>query len=229
MVVDGGTLEHVFDYPTALRNAMRMVRVGGHLILNAPVNNFPGHGFYQISPELFFRVLSPQFGFRVHDAVLMELYHPLHRWFRTRSWCSGPSGDVPEPLAHCHVHRGRASRSRPFIHATARTRRLRRRMGPSEGFCHGTVRARFHRTGRTATCRSLLPTPSDPAADRQPGKRTGSADATPTRSEVSERRQTHAPRTHSTVADLSAVETLGRVGGTAPGGPPALLEGSVRV
>ena len=55
MVVDGGTLEHVFDYPTALRNAMRMVRVGGHLILNAPVNNFPGHGFYQISPELFFR------------------------------------------------------------------------------------------------------------------------------------------------------------------------------
>jgi hypothetical protein len=84
VVVDGGTLEHVFDFPLAIRNAMRMVRVGGHLILNAPVNNFPGHGFYQISPELLFRVLSPRFGYRVHDAVVMELYHPLHRWFRVR-------------------------------------------------------------------------------------------------------------------------------------------------
>ena len=84
VVVDGGTLEHVFDFPTGIRNAMRMVREGGHLILNAPVNNFPGHGFYQISPELLFRVLSPRFGYRVHDAVVMELYHPLHRWFRVR-------------------------------------------------------------------------------------------------------------------------------------------------
>jgi hypothetical protein len=82
VVVDGGTLEHVFDFSTAIRNAMRMVQVGGHLILNVPVNNFPGHGFYQISPELLFRVLSPRFGYRVHDAVMMELYHPRPKWFR---------------------------------------------------------------------------------------------------------------------------------------------------
>ena len=30
VVVDGGTLEHVFDFPTGIRNAMRMVREGGH-------------------------------------------------------------------------------------------------------------------------------------------------------------------------------------------------------
>jgi hypothetical protein len=82
VVVDGGTLEHVFDFPLAIRNTMRMVRVGGHLILNVPVNNFPGHGFYQVSPELLFRVLSPRFGYRIHDAVVMELYHPRPRWFR---------------------------------------------------------------------------------------------------------------------------------------------------
>ena len=29
-------------------------------------------------------MLSPRFGYRVHDAVVMELYHPLHRWFRVR-------------------------------------------------------------------------------------------------------------------------------------------------
>jgi SAM-dependent methyltransferase len=82
VVIDGGTLEHVFDFPTAIRNSMRMVREGGHLILSVPVNNFPGHGFYQVSPELLFRVLSPRFGYRVLDAVVMELYHPRHRWYR---------------------------------------------------------------------------------------------------------------------------------------------------
>ena len=43
---------------------MRMVRVGGHLILNVPVNNFPGHGFYQISPELLFGRFPQRFGYR---------------------------------------------------------------------------------------------------------------------------------------------------------------------
>src|SRR5262245_36467157 len=30
-VYDGGTLEHVFHFPTALKNTMEMVRVGGNL------------------------------------------------------------------------------------------------------------------------------------------------------------------------------------------------------
>jgi hypothetical protein len=81
-VVEGGTLEHIFDFPTAIRNAMRMVRCGGHLILEMPVNNFAGHGFYQFSPELAFRVLSPQFGFRVLEAILVEPYRPSPRLYR---------------------------------------------------------------------------------------------------------------------------------------------------
>ena len=81
-VVDGGTIEHVFDFPTAIRNCMRMVRQGGHLILHMPVNNYPGHGFYQFSPDLLFRVLSPRFGFSIRDALIIEIYHPRPRWFR---------------------------------------------------------------------------------------------------------------------------------------------------
>jgi 2-polyprenyl-3-methyl-5-hydroxy-6-metoxy-1,4-benzoquinol methylase len=45
LVDDGGTLEHVFNFPVALRNCMEMVKVGGHLLLNVPTNNFVGHGF----------------------------------------------------------------------------------------------------------------------------------------------------------------------------------------
>jgi hypothetical protein len=62
LVIDGGTLEHVFDYPTALQNAMRMLRVGGHLFLITPTNNQCGHGFYQFSPELFYGLLTPANG-----------------------------------------------------------------------------------------------------------------------------------------------------------------------
>src|SRR5262245_61315550 len=33
VVYDGGTLEHVFNFPMALKNCMEMTRVGGHLFL----------------------------------------------------------------------------------------------------------------------------------------------------------------------------------------------------
>ncbi|RME90807.1 MAG: hypothetical protein D6766_12730 [Verrucomicrobia bacterium] len=65
LVIDGGTLEHVFHFPTALANAMRLTGVGGRLVLFTPATNYCGHGFYQFSPELFYRALSPENGFRV--------------------------------------------------------------------------------------------------------------------------------------------------------------------
>jgi SAM-dependent methyltransferase len=65
VVLDGGSLEHVFDVPTALRSYMRMVRPGGRLIVATMANNHCGHGFYQLSPELFFRALSESNGYRV--------------------------------------------------------------------------------------------------------------------------------------------------------------------
>src|SRR5204863_4169092 len=44
---------------------MEMVSLGGHLLIVTPANNYFGHGFYQFSPELFYRVLSEQNGFEV--------------------------------------------------------------------------------------------------------------------------------------------------------------------
>ena len=50
LVIDCGTLEHVFNFPVAIRNCMRLLQVGGHLLLATPTNNFMGHGFYQFQP-----------------------------------------------------------------------------------------------------------------------------------------------------------------------------------
>jgi SAM-dependent methyltransferase len=80
LVYDGGTLEHVFNFPIALKNCMEMVRPGGWLILHTVANNYCGHGFYQFSPELFFRALSPENGFEVERMVLHRI-GPYGGWY----------------------------------------------------------------------------------------------------------------------------------------------------
>lgn len=65
MIVDGGTLEHIFNFPTAATNLIDMLAPGGHVLSIVPANNFCGHGFYQFSPELFFRVFSSENGCKV--------------------------------------------------------------------------------------------------------------------------------------------------------------------
>lgn len=73
LVFDGGTLEHVFDFPTAIKNCMRMVRPGGRFVSVTIPNNWCGHGFYQFSPELFFRVFSADNGFSIQEMYVAEL------------------------------------------------------------------------------------------------------------------------------------------------------------
>ncbi len=59
---------------------MEMVAKGGHFLCVTPANNFMGHGFYQFSPELFFRVLCTENGFTVVSLILYE-WHPGSTWF----------------------------------------------------------------------------------------------------------------------------------------------------
>jgi hypothetical protein len=65
LAIDGGTLEHVFNFPVAIGNLMRLVKKGGAVYTINPCNSLAGHGFYQFSPELMYRVFSPQNGFEI--------------------------------------------------------------------------------------------------------------------------------------------------------------------
>jgi hypothetical protein len=80
VVYDGGTLEHVFNLPVALKNCMELVRRDGRFFAHTPANNLCGHGFYQFSPELFFRALSPANGFEV-ERVIVHVIGPYNRWY----------------------------------------------------------------------------------------------------------------------------------------------------
>jgi SAM-dependent methyltransferase len=72
LVLDSGSLQHIFFATTALQNCMKMVRVGGHLIVMSPANNRIGHGFYQFSPEFYFRSLTEENGFEICRASVFE-------------------------------------------------------------------------------------------------------------------------------------------------------------
>jgi hypothetical protein len=74
VVFDGGCLEHIFDVRQALLNCMDMVQVGGHFLGQTTANNLLGHGFYQFSPELFFRVFCPENGFHLQCVLLCLPY-----------------------------------------------------------------------------------------------------------------------------------------------------------
>lgn len=93
VVFDGGALEHIFDFPTAIANCMKMVKTGGSLILAAPANNQLGHGFYQFSPELFFRVLREEYGYRMVRMIAFE-----HRFMGAEFGAHGPRYEVADPV-----------------------------------------------------------------------------------------------------------------------------------
>jgi SAM-dependent methyltransferase len=79
-LIDGGTLEHIFEFTNALRSCLSMVRPGGHLIICNMANNHMGHGFYQFSPELFFSAFTPDNGCRLQSIFLNDggtWYKPL--------------------------------------------------------------------------------------------------------------------------------------------------------
>ena len=85
IVFDGGSLEHVFNVEQALRNVMSLPKIGGNVIIHTMANNCLGHGFYQFSPELFYRVFSPENGYRIERMVVHPNYAFAH-WY-----------DVPDP------------------------------------------------------------------------------------------------------------------------------------
>lgn len=75
-VIDSGSLEHIFNFPVAIANLMKLVKVGGSVFITTPANNLCGHGFYQFSPELMFRIFTEENGFELNRIILFEAKFP---------------------------------------------------------------------------------------------------------------------------------------------------------
>lgn len=109
VVFDGGSLEHIFNLPQALKNCMEMIRDGGHFVEITAANNFMGHGFWQLSPEAIYSVFCEENGFRIRAVLLVELARSPNGAMRMMPWYL-----VSDPA----VHGGRVeliNRRRTFI------------------------------------------------------------------------------------------------------------------
>jgi len=53
VIIDGGTMEHVFNTQNFLKNIHLMCKVGGRIIHLSPSSNQINHGFYSFSPTFF--------------------------------------------------------------------------------------------------------------------------------------------------------------------------------
>jgi len=132
-LLDAGSLEHIFDVKTAIENYLRMVRVGGAvLLLDMPAVNFCGHGFYQFSPEFFCEVFSARHGFELESLALAPEwgYAPFYTVARPRD----PGGRVEIPsLDSCHL----------FVCA--------RKVGPFDGFVRSVSQSDYEAAWRKST------------------------------------------------------------------------------
>lgn len=91
-VVDGGTIEHVFNVPAALKAVMDALKVGGTFSAILPANNWCGHGFYQFGAGLFYSVFGPDNGFRIERLLVAPAYVGGR-------WVDGPAFEVSDPEA----------------------------------------------------------------------------------------------------------------------------------
>ncbi len=54
VILDSGTMEHVFHIPNVLSNIFHMLRPQGRIIQFLPSSNFMDHGFYMFSPTFLY-------------------------------------------------------------------------------------------------------------------------------------------------------------------------------
>jgi len=70
-IIDGGTLEHVFDVPQTLQSIASMLAEDGRVVHISPVNSWVNHGFYQFSPTFFWDFYGAN-GFNDLRCLLVE-------------------------------------------------------------------------------------------------------------------------------------------------------------
>lgn len=92
-IIDAGCIEHIFDVAQALKNCSLLCRPGGQIIHILPANNFCGHGFWQLSPELFFSLYSEANGYSETEIFFASLENK-EKWYRVKPPQQGGRGGV---------------------------------------------------------------------------------------------------------------------------------------
>lgn len=95
VIIDAGTLEHVFHLPNAFAHLVRMLKPGGRIIHLSPSSNHIDHGFWMFSPTLFWDYYSAnEFEINTVNIVRYTPQHTVDSWLIYKYDPGCLSGDV---------------------------------------------------------------------------------------------------------------------------------------
>ncbi len=79
VILDAGTLEHIFHVPNVLANLHRMLKVGGRIIHFSPASTQVDHGFYSFSPTFFYDYYTSN-GYLLRRCYMFECLEWTSTW-----------------------------------------------------------------------------------------------------------------------------------------------------
>lgn len=82
-VIDYGVTEHIYNIPNALMNISNLCKINGQILHVLPSNNYCGHGFWQISPELFFSLYSQKNGYN-NTEIFVAPKNNTNLWYKVK-------------------------------------------------------------------------------------------------------------------------------------------------
>jgi len=85
-VLDGGTIEHIFNTPQVCENISDLLKIDGIFLSITCNNNFSGHGIYQFSPEFFLSSFSEKYGMKIIDIFLAQVDTEKETWVSVKSY-----------------------------------------------------------------------------------------------------------------------------------------------
>jgi len=106
LIFDGGTLEHVFNIGNALKHLSKIVRHDGIIFHSNPCNGYVDHGFFQVSPNLYFDFyLSNEFNIVyagiIEQSIGRKIYQVKQDIYRTLDSRFGPRRAPRSVLNFC--------------------------------------------------------------------------------------------------------------------------------
>jgi len=114
-IIDFGSLEHIFNIPQAFKNISNMCKIDGTILHVLPANNLCGHGFWQMSPELFFSLYSDTNGY-AETEVFLAGHKDNKNWYKVKK----PKNGIRRVLTNCSqvVALVRTKKAQNFSHDT---------------------------------------------------------------------------------------------------------------
>jgi hypothetical protein len=80
-LINVGTIEHIMDIYTGLKNCARLVTVNGALLMVVPKRIYPSHGFFDINPTLLYDFYGEHGFSLINEKYLCYIGNPSNAFF----------------------------------------------------------------------------------------------------------------------------------------------------